>query len=129
MNVKKKSAVKLTNHFSDYELAVGGLQPISYLLKLYVTGLSPVSIRAIENIKAICEEHLKGSYTLEVIDLYKNPNLAEGEQIIAAPTLLKKLPLPLRRIIGDMSNEERVLVGLDLRKTDSSSNEKKKRKT
>lgn len=86
-----------------------------YILKLYVTGTTPQSVRAIENIRKICEEHLKGRYILEVIDLYKNPNLAAGEQIIAAPTLIKHLPLPLRRIIGDMSDINRVLVGLDLR--------------
>lgn len=90
-------------------------QKENYLLRLYVTGSTPQSIRAIENIKNICEEHLKGRYELEVIDLYQKPNLAQGEQIIAAPTLIKKLPEPLKRIIGDMSNTERVLVGLDLR--------------
>jgi circadian clock protein KaiB len=87
-----------------------------YILRLYVTGSTPQSLRAIANIKKFCEENLKGLYDLEVIDLYQNPHLAKGEQIIAAPTLIKKLPLPLRRIIGDMSNTERVLVGLDLRK-------------
>jgi len=86
-----------------------------WVLRLYVTGSTPQSVRAIANIKKICEEHLKGRYDLEVIDLYQKPNLARGEQIIAVPTLLKKLPLPLRRIIGDMSNLERVLMGLDLR--------------
>lgn len=87
----------------------------TYLLRLYVTGYTPNSVRAIENIKKICEEYLKGRFELEVVDLYQKPHLAQGEQIIAAPTLIKKLPLPLRRIIGDMSNTERVLVGLDLR--------------
>jgi circadian clock protein KaiB len=86
-----------------------------YILRLYVTGTTPQSVRAVANVKKICEEHLKGSYELEVIDLYQKPQLAQGEQIIAAPTLIKKLPLPLRRIIGDMSKTERVLVGLDLR--------------
>lgn len=86
-----------------------------YLLKLYVTGTTPHSIRAIENIKEICEEHLQGRYTLEVVDLYKHPETARTEQIIAAPTLIKKLPLPLRRVIGDMSGTEKVLIGLDLR--------------
>jgi circadian clock protein KaiB len=86
-----------------------------WVLRLYVAGSTPQSVRAIANIKKICEEHLKGRYDLEVIDLYQKPNLAQGEQIIAVPTLLKKLPLPLRRIIGDMSNLERVLIGLDLR--------------
>jgi len=87
----------------------------SYLLRLYVTGTTQQSLKAIANIKEICEEHLKGRYDLEVIDLYERPSLASGEQIIAAPTLIRKLPLPLRRIIGDMSNTEKVLVGLDLR--------------
>ena len=86
-----------------------------WILRLYVAGTTPQSVRAIANIKKICDEYLKGRYDLEVIDLYLKPNLAKGEQIIAAPTLIKKLPLPLRRIIGDMSNTERVLVGLDLR--------------
>ena len=87
----------------------------NYLLRLYVTGSTPNSLHAIDNIKKICEEYLKGHYELEVIDLYQHPNLAQGEQIIAAPTLIKMLPPPLRRVIGDMSNTERVLVGLDLR--------------
>ena len=86
-----------------------------WILRLYVAGSTPQSVHAIANIKKICEEHLKGRYDLEVIDLYKKPNLAKGEQIIAVPTLLKKLPLPLRRIIGDLSNLECVLIGLDLR--------------
>ena len=86
-----------------------------YVLKLYVTGLTPASTRAIENIKKICEEHLQGRYALEVIDIYQQPVLAKGEQIIAAPTLIKKLPLPLRRFIGDMSDSGRILLGLDLR--------------
>ena len=87
-----------------------------YTLRLYVAGSSPQSVRAIANVKNICEEYLHGRYELQVIDLYQQPQLAQGEQIIAAPTLIKKLPLPLRRIIGEMSNTERVLVGLDLRK-------------
>jgi circadian clock protein KaiB len=86
-----------------------------YVLKLYVTGLTPASTRAIANIKTICEEHLQGRYELEVIDIYQQPVLAKGEQIIAAPTLIKKLPLPLRKFIGDMSDSERILLGLDLR--------------
>ena len=86
-----------------------------YILILYIAGQSPKSVNAIANIKKICEEHLQGRYQLEVIDLYQQPQLALGEQIIAVPTLLRKLPHPLRRIIGDLSNTERVLVGLDLR--------------
>ncbi|MBE3119941.1 MAG: circadian clock protein KaiB [Candidatus Atribacteria bacterium] len=87
----------------------------TYVLRLYVAGQTSKSIEAITNIKKICEEKLKGRYVLNVIDLYQQPQLAQGEQIIALPTLIKKLPPPLRRIIGDMSNTERVLVGLDLR--------------
>ncbi|MGK2951248.1 MAG: circadian clock KaiB family protein [Thiobacillus sp.] len=86
-----------------------------YILKLYVAGQSPKSVNAIANIKKICEENLLGQYELDVIDLYQQPQLAQGEQIIAVPTLIRKLPIPLRRIIGDMSNTERVLVGLDIR--------------
>jgi len=87
-----------------------------YLLRLYIAGTTPRSNRAIVNIRKICEEHLKGRYELEVVDVMKNPSLAAGEQIIAAPTLVKKLPLPLRRFIGDLSETERILLGLDLRK-------------
>lgn len=86
-----------------------------YILKLYVAGQSPKSVNAIANIKKICEENLHGQYELDVIDLYQQPQLAQGEQIIAVPTLIRKLPVPLRRIIGDLSNTERVLVGLDIR--------------
>lgn len=86
-----------------------------YSLKLYVAGQSPKSVNAIANIKKICEVNLQGRYVLDVIDLYQQPQLAQGEQVIAVPTLIRKLPRPLRRIIGDMSNTERVLVGLDIR--------------
>ncbi len=86
-----------------------------YLLRLYVTGMTPKSTKAIQNIKKICEEHLKDRYDLQVIDIYQQATLAKGEQIIAAPTLIKKLPLPLRKFIGDMTNTEQVLLGLDLR--------------
>jgi len=86
-----------------------------YILRLYLTGTTPASVRALHNIKQICDEHLPGRYELEVIDIYQRPTLLEGEQIIAAPTLIKKLPLPLRRLVGDMSATEKVLLGLDLR--------------
>ncbi|HUR21124.1 MAG TPA: circadian clock protein KaiB [Vicinamibacterales bacterium] len=86
----------------------------NYVLRLYVTGMTPRSVRAVENVRTICEQHLHGRYDLEVIDIYQQPTLAEGEQIIATPTLIKKLPLPLRKVIGDMSSTERVLIGLDL---------------
>ena len=85
-----------------------------YVLRLYVTGMTPRSARAVTNLRTICDEYLEGRYELEVIDIYQQPVLTKGEQIIAAPTLIKKLPLPMRRIIGDMSNRERVLLGLDL---------------
>jgi len=85
-----------------------------YLLRLFVTGSTPRSARAIQNIRAICEAKLHGRYELEVIDIYQNPELAKPEHIIAVPTLVKKLPLPVRRIIGDLSSTERVLVGLDI---------------
>ncbi len=98
----------------SYEHALKNSQDQFYILRLYVIGSSPQSIRAISNIKNICEEHLQGRYELNVIDLHQQPQLAYGEQIIASPTLIRELPLPLRRIIGDMSNEDRVLVGLDL---------------
>jgi circadian clock protein KaiB len=91
------------------------IAPAHYILRLYVTGATPRSARAIANIRKICEEHLEGHYDLEVVDITEHPMLAEGEQIIAAPTLIKKLPLPLRRFIGDMSQTERILLGLDLR--------------
>jgi len=91
-----------------------------YVLRLYVTGMAPRSVRALNNLQAICEEHLPDRYDLEVIDIYQQPALTRGEQIVAAPTLIKKLPLPMRRIIGDMSNRNRVLMGLDLPVTSAS---------
>ncbi len=84
-------------------------------LRLYVAGQTPKSLAAFANLKRICEEHLAGKYSIEVIDLIKNPKLAKGDQILALPTLVRKLPEPVRKIIGDLSNTERVLVGLDLR--------------
>jgi circadian clock protein KaiB len=85
------------------------------LLRLYVTGTTPASQRAIERVREICEEHLQGRYQLEVIDIYQLPALAKDEQIIATPTLIKVLPAPLRRFIGDLSKIERILFGLDVR--------------
>jgi circadian clock protein KaiB len=111
----KKKIPEIENSADQFELTLEGTGSEKYILRLYIAGMTPKSIRAISNIKEICEEYLKGRYNLEVIDLYQTPQLAKGEQIIAAPTLIKKLPLPLRRIIGDMSGTERVLVGLDLR--------------
>ena len=88
-------------------------------LRLYVAGQTPKSIAAFANLKKICEEHLAGKYRIEVIDLLENPQLAKGDQILAIPTLVRKLPPPLKKIIGDLSNEERVLVGLNLRPASS----------
>ncbi len=90
---------------------------VRYLLRLYVTGSTPRSTRATTNVRKICEEHLEGRYDLEVFDISQYPTLAQGEQIIAAPTLIKREPLPLRRFIGDMSQTERILLGLDLRES------------
>jgi circadian clock protein KaiB len=87
----------------------------NYALKLYVAGQTPKAVRAFSNLRRICEEHLEGRYTIEVIDLIENPQLGRGDQILALPTLVRKLPTPIKKIIGDLSNTERVLVGLDLR--------------
>jgi circadian clock protein KaiB len=108
-----KKRVSTENAPEDAAAQDGG----HYVLRLYVTGNTPRAMRAAVNIRKICEEHLEGRYDLEVIDISQHPTLAEGEQIIAAPTLIKKLPQPLRRFIGDMSQTERILLGLDLRKT------------
>ncbi len=93
-------------------------KPEIWKLRLYVAGQTPKSIRAFANLKVLCEEHLKGRYRIEVIDLMENPQLARGDQIIAVPTLIRKLPQPVRKIIGDLSDSVRVLVGLDVRKED-----------
>lgn len=102
-----------------------------YILRLYVTGITPKSQQAIANVKRICEEHLKGRYELEIIDIYQQPALARGEQIVATPTLIKKIPVPLRRFIGDMADTEKILFGLDLvprkeRKQQADSNKNRK---
>ena len=86
----------------------------SWNLRLYVAGQTPRSLTAFKNLKEICEEYLRGKYHIEVIDLMENPTLARGDQILAVPTLVRKLPQPIRKIIGDLSNTERVLVGLDI---------------
>lgn len=98
-----------------YERALKRARKQTYVLRLYVTGASPASTRAIANLKRVCEERLKGRYRLDVIDIFQQPALAKAEQIIAAPTLIKELPRPLRRFIGDMSRLEGLLVGVDVR--------------
>jgi len=111
---KKKEEVKGST--SEYDQAMKGLHKDKYILRLFITGTTTKSVLALTNLKKICEEYLEGRYELEVIDLYQNPGLARDEQIIAAPTLIKKLPLPFRRIIGDMSDIEKVLMGLEIKK-------------
>jgi circadian clock protein KaiB len=107
--------VKPDKTTETFEKLIQQKEKEKYVLRLYVAGMTPRSQTAIKNIKKVCEEHLKGRYDLEVIDVYQKPVLAKGEQIIAAPTLIRKLPLPLRRFIGDLSDSERILLGLDLR--------------
>ena len=114
--MKEKAKNKTVNKSKDIlDLAMAESGKAKYILRLYITGATTRSVDAIKNIQKICEEYLEGRYELEVIDLYQKPCLAKDEQIIAAPTLIKKLPLPFRRIIGDLSNKEKVLLGLDLR--------------
>lgn len=86
-----------------------------YELRLYIAGETPKSLLALKNLRKYCEEHVKGQYSIEVIDLIENPQLAEGDQILAIPTLVRRVPVPIRKIIGDLSNEEKVLIGLDLK--------------
>ena len=93
-------------------------KPVVWNLRLYVAGQTPKSIRAFANLKVLCEEHLKGRYQIDVIDLREHPQLARSDQLVAVPTLVRRLPPPLRTIIGDLSNSVRLLVGLDLRKVD-----------
>jgi circadian clock protein KaiB len=98
-----------------FETAAERLEAERYVLRLYIAGTTAASSRSVESLRALCETHLSGRYELSVIDVFQQPVLAKDEQIIAVPTLIKKLPVPLRRIVGDLSNEQRVLVGLDLK--------------
>jgi circadian clock protein KaiB len=103
---------------SGVEQNSGPLRPFKppvWELRLYVAGMTPTSIRAFENLKKLCEEHLHGAYRIQVVDLLERPTLARGDQIVAVPTLVRRLPTPVKKIIGDLSNADRVLVGLDLR--------------
>jgi circadian clock protein KaiB len=100
---------------NTHPVSVNSGDPERWELRLYVAGQTPRAITAFANLKKLCEQHLSGRYTIEVVDLLLNPTLAAGEQILAIPTLVRKLPEPVKKIIGDLSNEERVLVGLDLR--------------
>jgi len=114
----RKAKFNATQAFEDY--LADSVDNEHYVLRLYTTGMTQRSTEAVATIKAICEEHLQGRYELEVIDIYQHPTLATDEQIIAAPTLVKKLPAPLRRLIGNLSDEQRVLLGLDLRRKSDS---------
>jgi len=97
-----------------------------YVLRLYIAGSTPRSQIAIKNIRKICLEELQGRYDMEIIDIYQQPTLAKGEQIVAAPTLIKMLPLPLRKLVGDMSDKEKVLIGLDIKKVEENKRETEK---
>jgi len=117
--MKKKDSDKSSpahNVTEDFELALQETSTGNYVLRLYVSGMTPNSQRAIENVRKICKVHLEGRYQLEIIDIYQQPIFAKEGQIVAAPTLVKELPPPLRKFIGDMSQTERLLLGLDLRK-------------
>lgn len=114
-NVQHKAKITSATEAFEEALKRGALRRVKYILRLYVTGSSARSLRAVHNLKKLCEEHLP-DYDLEVIDIYKNPTAAREEQIIAAPTLVKKLPEPLRKFVGDLSNTEKILVGLDVYK-------------
>jgi circadian clock protein KaiB len=109
---------KLRNATEAFEEALkrGPLRRAKYILRLYVSGSSTRSLKAVHNLKKICEEHFPEDYDLEVIDIYENPTAAREEQIIAAPTLVKTLPMPLRRFVGDLSNTQKILIGLDIYK-------------
>lgn len=112
-NHSLKPRLRSTTEVFEEALKTPSLRGAKYILRLYVTGFSTRSLRAISNLKKFCEEHLP-DYDLEVIDIYKDPNAAREEQIIAAPTLVKRLPRPLRRFVGDLSNTEKLLVGMDI---------------
>lgn len=111
-----KNAVKKKNGSGGAAVATTPGTATQYRLKLYVAGQSARSVAAISNLKRVCEEHLQGRYAIEVIDLLVTPQLAKGDQILALPTLVLQLPEPIKRIVGDLSNTERVLVGLDLKR-------------
>jgi circadian clock protein KaiB len=111
--VRKKDAIAM--QLSENAVIMSSSARQAYSLRLYVAGQTPKSILALTNLKQICEEHLHGQYEIEVVDLLQNPQLARGDQILAVPTLVRRLPEPIKKIIGDLSNTQRVLVGLDLR--------------
>jgi len=117
MSKKKKldETVPLQDSTVAFEMTHQETDKGNYILRLYVSGMTPNSLRAVENVRKICAEHLEGRYQLEIIDIYQQPFFAKEGQIVATPTLVKELPEPLRKFIGDMSQTERILVGLDIR--------------
>ena len=117
MRKKKKDeeALPLRDASAAYDQALREANKREDVLRLYVSGMTPKSVRAIENVRNICAEHLEGCYQLEIIDIYQQPIFAREGQIVAAPTLVKELPPPLRKFIGDLSQTERILIGLDIR--------------
>lgn len=121
-NIKRRRRPGYDSTKAFEQLAGKSPSHSKYLLRLYVAGNTANSSRAIANIRCICEQHLAGRFELEVVDLYQQPVLSKGEQIVAVPTLIKKLPAPLRKFVGDMSNTDRILIGLDLRRSDPEPN-------
>lgn len=117
MRKKKKldEELPLQDTAGAFELALLGMDQGNYVLRLYVSGMTPNSLRAVENVRKICAKHLEGRYQLEIIDIYQQPFFAKEGQIIATPTLVKELPEPLRKFIGDMSHTDRILIGLGIR--------------
>jgi circadian clock protein KaiB len=124
----RKAEPRILSATESMQKAVDDQQKAKFVLKLYITGLTPRSQQALRNIEKVCRERLGDRYTLEVIDIYQQPTLAKDEQIIAAPTLVKKLPLPLRRLIGDLSQEDRILLGLDLKRSEKDTAETNSKK-
>jgi circadian clock protein KaiB len=114
-NIEKNKISEIKDSTATFEEALAKAGDGKYILRLYVAGMGPKSMQAIDNIKRICEEYLPGKYQLEVIDIYQYPIFAKEGQIVAAPTLIKELPPPLRKLIGSMADTERVLVGMDLK--------------
>jgi len=119
MNSQPEHSDDTERQIEELVAAAQELEKAKYVLRLYVAGMTPRSADAIRRVTTFCEQHLAGRYDLEIIDIYQKPALLRGEQIVAVPTLIKKLPVPLRRLIGDMQDEERLLFGLDLRRLDA----------
>ena len=113
---KPKNDAKLSTTEAFEAIKGGALKRAKYILRLYVTGSTSRSLKAVYNLRKICEEHLPKDYELEVIDIYKNPEAAREAQVVAAPTLVRRLPLPIRKFVGDLSNTQKVLIGLDIYK-------------